>query len=319
MLNWVDILLVIIILFSALGGRYRGFVLGMVDLTRWVGSLFIGLRYYPYAAEWLGRRVNWNEIWIPPASFLLVTILASLLIQLLANLLLGLLPPAIHTHQSNRFLGIIPGLLSGLITAAIIAALLLSFPLPDPLQTSAQNSRLTNRFAAYTERLEMALAPVFEPAVHRTLNKLIVEPESEKFIDLPFKVENARPRPELEAQMLELVNQERLKQGLAPLQADTALTRVARLHSDDMFRRGYFSHLTPEGHDPFHRIRRAKIPFRAAGENLALAPTIPVAHDGLMNSPGHRANILQKRFGRVGIGVMDGGRRRLMITQRFRN
>jgi uncharacterized protein YkwD len=319
MLNFVDILLLLIIFFSALGGRYRGFVLGMLDLVRWVGSLVIGLRYYPLVADWLGGQVNWNEIWIPPVSFVLVTVLASILIQLVANLLLEALPPTLHTHKGNRFLGLIPGLLSGLITAAIVAAVLLAVPLPDALQASAQNSRLTNRFAAYTERLEMALAPVFEPAVHRTLNKLTVAPDSEQFIDLPFKVDDARPRPELEAQMLALVNEERLAQGLPLLQPDTALTRVARLHSADMFRRGYFSHLTPEGHDPYHRIRQARIPFRAAGENLALAPTIPVAHDGLMNSPGHRANILQRRFGRVGIGVMDGGRRRLMITQNFRN
>ncbi|MDQ3129497.1 MAG: colicin V production protein, partial [Acidobacteriota bacterium] len=45
----------------------------------------------------------------------------------------------------------------------------------------------------------------------------------------------------------------------------------------------------------------------------------PIAHTGLMNSPGHRANILQPNFGRVGIGVLDGGRRGLMITQNFRN
>jgi uncharacterized protein YkwD len=56
-----------------------------------------------------------------------------------------------------------------------------------------------------------------------------------------------------------------------------------------------------------------------AGENLALAPTLTIAHEGLMNSPGHRANILQKKFGRVGIGVMEGGFHRLMITQNFRN
>jgi uncharacterized protein YkwD len=86
-----------------------------------------------------------------------------------------------------------------------------------------------------------------------------------------------------------------------------------------MLRRGYFSHYTPEGHDPFYRIRAAKIPFRTAGENLALAPTLPMAHEGLMNSPGHRANILQKSFGRVGIGIMAGGPHRLMVTQNFRN
>jgi hypothetical protein len=107
--------------------------------------------------------------------------------------------------------------------------------------------------------------------------------------------------------MLELVNRERAAAGLAPLAADPELTEVARRHSVDMFARGYFSHHTPEGKDPFDRIRAADVRFRTAGENLALAPTLPDAHTGLMNSPGHRANILRPQFGRVGIG---GSRRR---------
>ncbi len=67
------------------------------------------------------------------------------------------------------------------------------------------------------------------------------------------------------------------------------------------------------------RMREANVRFVDAGENLALAPTVQVAHRGLMNSPGHRANILYPQFGRVGIGIMDGGIRGLMISQEFRN
>jgi uncharacterized protein YkwD len=119
--------------------------------------------------------------------------------------------------------------------------------------------------------------------------------------------------------MLELVNQERVAAGLKPLAPDPELTEVARRHSADMFARGYFAHDTPEGRDPFDRMRGANVRFVTAGENLALAPTVQVAHRGLMNSPGHRANILYPQFGRVGIGIMDGGIRGLMISQEFRN
>ena len=119
--------------------------------------------------------------------------------------------------------------------------------------------------------------------------------------------------------MLALVNQERGQRGLKPLQADEALRAVARAHSRDMFARGYFSHISPEGRSPFDRIRAADIRFLAAGENLALAQTLPTAHQGLMNSPGHRANILRPTFGRIGIGVLDGGMFGLMVTQAFRN
>jgi len=66
-------------------------------------------------------------------------------------------------------------------------------------------------------------------------------------------------------------------------------------------------------------MRAAGIRYLTAGENLALAPTLQVAHNGLMNSPGHRANILHAQFGRLGIGILDGGIRGLMVSQEFRD
>ncbi|RDV13990.1 colicin V production protein [Pontibacter diazotrophicus] len=318
-MNLIDILLLIIILSSAITGWHRGFILGLLDLIRWIGSLLIGLRFYPYAAGWLEELVNWSTTWILPVAFLLVTFTASLLLHYLGSLLLQNLPHTLHKRSFNKALGLVPGVFSGLVTAVILAALLLAIPLPQSMEATVQNSKLANRFAAHTERIEMALAPVFEDAAQRTLNKLTVQPGSDEFIELPYRVEQATPRPDLEAQMLELLNEERLENGLPPLQADTALREVARQHSEDMFRRGYFSHHSPEGDTPFDRIREANVRFLAAGENLALAPTLTIAHEGLMNSPGHRANILQRRFGRVGIGVLQGGPGRLMITQNFRN
>jgi uncharacterized protein YkwD len=119
--------------------------------------------------------------------------------------------------------------------------------------------------------------------------------------------------------MLGLLNEERRAHGLRPLQADPEAAEVARAHSVDMFAHGYFSHITPRGEGPFDRMRDGGLRFRAAGENLALARTLPMAHQGLMESPGHRANILRPQFGRVGIGIVDGGRYGLMVTQKFRN
>ena len=97
------------------------------------------------------------------------------------------------------------------------------------------------------------------------------------------------------------------------------MQKVALAHSADMFQRGYFAHYTPEGKDPFDRMRDAHIRFYLAGENLALAQTLSIAHQGLMNSPGHRENILRPGFGRLGIGILDGGFYGLMISQEFRN
>jgi len=145
------------------------------------------------------------------------------------------------------------------------------------------------------------------------------DPGSYVFYKLNFRVKQPTVRPDLETEMLGMINEEREKEGLKPLVADPELVEVARSHSMDMFNRGYFSHYSPERISPFDRMKESHITYIKAGENLSMAPTLGSSHRGLMKSPGHRENILQPVFGRVGIGIMDGGRYGLMVTQDFRN
>ncbi|HET6852130.1 MAG TPA: CvpA family protein [Pyrinomonadaceae bacterium] len=319
-INPIDILLVIVVVLSLLNGYRRGFIHGVLDLAGWVLSLVAGLRYYHPVAGWLGPRIDlWSEMWDQPIAFVLVAVFVGVLVHLIGYALLRRLPEHVHENQVNRLFGLLPGFANGLIIAAILSALLLAIPLSESLSERTRDSAVANRLAVYAERLEGQLRPVFGDAISRTLNLLTIRPDSNERVTLPFTVEKTRPRPDLEKQMLELVNQERQKVGLNPLAADPELTEVARRHSADMFARGYFAHDTPEGLSPFDRMRAANVRFLTAGENLALAPTLSVAHTGLMNSPGHRANILRKEFGRVGIGIMDGGMRGLMVSQEFRN
>jgi uncharacterized protein YkwD len=237
----------------------------------------------------------------------------------MAHAILRRLPESVHQGRINQFLGMVPGLANGLITAAIASALVLAIPLNEGLRERARESGMVNRLAVYAERLEAALHPVFGEAIAQTLNLLTIRPNSNERLLLPYKVAAPRPRSDLEGRMLQLVNKERIATGRKALAPDEELTQVARRHSADMFARGYFAHDTPEGRNPFDRMREANVRFVTAGENLALAPTVQLAHTGLMNSPGHRANILHPEFSRVGIGIMDGGMRGLMVTQDFRN
>ena len=117
--------------------------------------------------------------------------------------------------------------------------------------------------------------------------------------------------------MLDLVNAERTKLGLKPLQIDLELVKLARLKSQDMINLNYFSHQSPTYGSPFELMIAAVISYRLAGENLAGAPTVERAHTGLMNSPGHRANILNPSYTHIGIGAISGGRYGMMFTQLF--
>lgn len=319
-MNWVDVILLIIVAVNIAGGWYRGFLLGLLDLSRWIGSWLAALFLYKPVSDLLAQAFDWSETWRRPMAFVLVLVATGVIIQFGAYALLRRMSPDLHRHKLNRLLGALPGAVSGLIMAAVVSALLFAMPISESLSEAVQESIAAEEFAGFTDELEDLLSPIFHPAIKQTLNKLItVEPGSDELVELPFKVEDSRPQPSLEDQMLQLINSERVIRGLRPLEMDRELTVVARRHSADMFARGYFSHYTPEGKDPFDRMKAADVRFRTAGENLALAPTLELAHTGLMNSPGHRANILNPHFGRVGIGIMSGGRRGIMVSQEFRN
>lgn len=120
-----------------------------------------------------------------------------------------------------------------------------------------------------------------------------------------------------EQQMLNLVNQERTRRGLPALKADLALTKVARLKSQDMIAKNYFSHQSPTYGSPFDMMKRFGITYRTAGENIAGNGSVTGAHTSLMNSSGHRANILGSQFTHVGIGIVNGGSYGKMFTQMF--
>jgi uncharacterized protein YkwD len=118
--------------------------------------------------------------------------------------------------------------------------------------------------------------------------------------------------------MINLVNQERAKAGVAPLKVDMRLVESARDKSLDMINNNYFSHTSPTW-GQFSVIIRQKVgsDYGYLGENLAGAPSVSMAHNSLMNSSGHRKNILNPNYKYIGIGIKKGGPYGMMFTQHF--
>jgi uncharacterized protein YkwD len=152
---------------------------------------------------------------------------------------------------------------------------------------------------------------------------------------------------ELELRIHELVNQERAKHGLSPLAWNPMLNKIARLHSQDMVTRNYFSHYSPEGHDLAYRYSRQGFVCEVAVGNMYYTgaenifqnhlydsieyvnevPTIYHWRDleriarttvtKWMNSPGHRVNILEPSWKTEGIGVAISNNYEVYITEEF--
>lgn len=121
--------------------------------------------------------------------------------------------------------------------------------------------------------------------------------------------------------VVDLTNRERSIRGLPPLTAKFGLTWAAEKRSTDMIVRGYFDHVDPSGRDPFWVLRQNGVRYQTAGENIALGQRSPeeVVRDW-MNSPGHRANILNPRFGAIGVAAVQNSQTgQIYWTQTFTN
>jgi uncharacterized protein YkwD len=121
-----------------------------------------------------------------------------------------------------------------------------------------------------------------------------------------------------EQEVFDLVNQEREAAGRSPLSWCDGLGECAKAHSNDMCDRGFFSHVNPDGEDPTARGRAGHAgsytftpivpdPYYGVAENIAMGySTAQEVMNGWMNSPGHRANILNGGYTHIGVGVCDG-------------
>lgn len=110
---------------------------------------------------------------------------------------------------------------------------------------------------------------------------------------------------QLEMQMINLINQERQRQGKVPYLISHELMRSAEDKALDMVSKNYFAHTSPTGQTPFDLMRAAGVQFTAAGENIARGGSVSTLHNALMNSSGHRANILSDTYSHVGVGIIE--------------
>ncbi len=124
-----------------------------------------------------------------------------------------------------------------------------------------------------------------------------------------------------ESNIISLTNQSRVSYGLGILTQNSILDVAAQAKANDMLAKGYFAHVTPDGHSPWDFISSAGYNYLSAGENLAVNFTeAENVETAWMNSPGHKANILNKNFEQIGIGISEGeyqGHTAIFVVQMF--
>ena len=316
-LNWVDYLILAVLVFYAYEGYSSGFIRAILDLANFALSFLIGLKFYGFIAGILMHKFSMPQGFSDAIGFFLIVLTAEIIIGILIRNFLSFYLKIFR--NINKILGIFPGILSGVILTSFMLILIVAFPTSASVKHPISSSRIGNFLLSNAQGWEKQLNNIFGGAINETINFLTVEPKGNEIVSLNFKTKNVSPDASAEQYMFKLVNKERISRGLKELIFDDELRDLGRNHCKDMFERGYFSHYTPEGFSPFDRMDEAGIIYNFAGENLALSPNTDIAMQGLMNSPGHKANILSVNFGRIGIGVVDGGIYGEMFCQEFTN
>jgi len=146
----------------------------------------------------------------------------------------------------------------------------------------------------------------------------IIEEKTEKAKADYYVAASEQLKEGLEYQLFDVTNAARVVHHLSLLTWDDSVRETAREHSLDMAENKYFSHTNLKGQSPFDRMEEDRLIFTMAGENLAYGQTSSIfAHEGLMNSLGHRENILQSKYEYLGVGVAFNGENHPYYTENF--
>lgn len=315
--NWIDLIIIIFVLSLVIGSLDKGFLINLIDLLGFLISFLAALKLYPFLAHLLVLNFALPQGIAKVFSFIILGFTAETIFFLLIRVFYKLIPKRIINSFLNKIFGPVPALANALVITTFLLTLVVAVPVNPQIKKAIFSSKIGNQLVTYTQLLERELSAVFGEAVLDTLSFVTIPPSSSERVNLQFTLQETSIDETAETAMFKLINQERQKRKLPILSSSDKLKEIARSYGKEMFSKGYFSHISKDGETPFERLEKNGVVFYAAGENLAFAPTVELAHQGLMQSEGHRANILSAEFGKVGIGIIDGGVFGKMFVQEF--
>ncbi len=315
--NWVDLVIIAIIIYFISEAWRVGFWLILADFIGFLLSLIVALRGYKFLAELLRNNFSLTHSLANAIGFLITAAFTESIVSFLLARLIKKIPYKFWKKPWSNLAAVIPSVGQGIILLSFLLTLTISLPIAPSVKNDITQSTIGGYLVRKTSGLETKVNEIFGGLVEDSLTYFTVRPGSDESVPITVETQKLTVDEESERQMFNLVNQERRRRGITELTWRTELVPVARAHGRDMWEREYFGHYSPEGKDAKDRLEEAGIEFRVVGENLALAPTLSTAHQGLMNSEGHRRNILDTEFKRVGIGVIDNGFYGKMFLQLF--
>jgi len=305
--NWVDLVILVIVAYYVSEAWRVGFWVILADFLGFLISIILALRGYSLAAQILRDNFSLTHSLSNALGFLIVAGISEAIFSFILSEFIRKIPYKFWKKPWSNIAAIFPAVGQGLIIVSFILTLALSLPITPKVKSDISGSKVGGFLVRKTSGIETKISEIFGGLVQDSLTYLTVRPDSRQAIPINIAEQELSVDEKSEKEMFNLVNEERRKRGIASLDWRVEIVPVARAHATDMWEREYFGHVSPDGKDIGDRLQEQNITYFVAGENLALAPTLQTAHTGLMNSEGHRKNILDPEFKRMGIGVIDNG------------
>lgn len=292
-------------------GYRRGFLRGAAVLAAAIAGAFLAFRISGPGGELVRSWTNVSPLAASAAAGIAVFAAALAAGAFLSAWLVKFLGPL---RLLDRVAGMAVALVLFLVMSALflLSATALSVnPTLDRMLADSSAARLVTEQGARVQSWVSGLAGdrVLESLVNlrRLLGTESVVLEGSAVRELPAAAEDDLAADEEAArELFDLANLARVEAGASPLAWSPVLAETASAHGREMYREGFFSHSSPQSGSAAERVAGAGIPFVVVGENLALAPTVAVVHQGLLESPSHRETMLDVRFVRAGVAVWEG-------------
>jgi uncharacterized protein YkwD len=317
--NYIDIIVIMIIILGLSIGYFVSFRTILVFLTKWISSSMGSIFFYQHTKSFLNTYFLIKE----DVQNLIAFVITFLIIYFSLSLIINWLSNRYKPSQNHLVLNKIGSLCCGGIVGFTLSFLVYSIIAASLWKDGAEKTQLSfskNVFDPIHEYTAPYLPDLFflDNSKNETVAGVSESSLALNYAD-EFKSSSFKENIIYEDKLLELVNMERKTRNLKILVKDSSLKVAAKLHCTDLFTRGYFSHNNPEGLTPFNRLEKLNIRYTTAGENLAFSSSVLAAHKALMNSPGHRANILNPKYGKIGISILENVEAQLMVVQEFKN
>lgn len=321
MFNWIDLLILAVVVYFVVKGFEEGALTIVAHFWSFMLAIVVAMRFDTTLAGFITDKFAIPGRWAVVVGYVILAILTEAVTSEIFAYILERFPQKIRQSWFNLLGGSLLSAVNALLLVTFFLILALSLPIRGSIKQDISSSRIASKIVVLVKQYGGGVVSEVEESAKSLGRFLTITPNSKERITLDSSVskEQLHIDEKTEDAMIANVNEERKSRGIPLLTFDPVIRDVARNYSQTMFEKGFFSHIDEEGNDVGDRLTKQGIKFTVAGENLAYAPDLQTAHEGLMNSEGHRLNILDPAFHRIGIGVVDGGSLGKMFTQIFTN